>query len=240
MHPIQESMPESVGSTDHQGKRVIKPHLSFKNLLALHYIIDLIPPILHDRAMQHLSILVDRELYRGFLEVKYRDQKKVETVSTSSDPISSLLWLTDSSSRFRLFFLLHHLLNDKFYWMGLRCAYTGADWLDLVPTRVLKKVFRSTREGRDFLMNDEEQQCLSQLPEEVTIYRGMTKIERRSRRYRVSWTLSREIAEFYAFAYKRHATYAMHPKVVHQLVVPSKSLLAYLNGRKESEVIYCG
>ena len=75
-------------------------------------------------------------------------------------------------------------------------------------------------------------------PEIESIYRGMTTEELESGDFSVSWTLSKECAEFFAFKYGRNFSTENKPKVVHQLEVKKVEILAYFNERNEQEVIY--
>jgi hypothetical protein len=53
----------------------------------------------------------------------------------------------------------------------------------------------------------------------------------------ISWTLSKKVAEFFAYKYLRNFSTEKLPKMVHSEIVNKKNLLCYLNGRKEQEVL---
>jgi len=86
-------------------------------------------------------------------------------------------------------------------------------------------------------MTKQELKIYNSLPENITIYRGMTTEELKSGDFGISWTLSRERAEFFAFKYGRNFSTENKPKVVHQLEVTKVEILAYFNERNEQEVI---
>ena len=66
----------------------------------------------------------------------------------------------------------------------------------------------------------------------------MTTEELESGDFGVSWTLSREHADYFVFTYGRNFSTEGIPKVVHQLEVKKVEILAYFNERNEQEVIY--
>jgi hypothetical protein len=128
-------------------------------------------------------------------------------------------------------------LNDKDYWRTLADACTGSDNLYHLNEEV-KEAFLEDRSQRQYLMTKQELKIYNSLPENITIYRGMTVAELESGEFGVSWTLSRECAEFFAFKYGRNFSTEGIPKVVHQLEVKKVEILAYFNDRNEQEVIY--
>ena len=128
-------------------------------------------------------------------------------------------------------------LNDKDYWRILADAYTGSDNLYHLNEEV-KEAFLEDRSEREYLMNKKELKVYNSLPENVIIYRGMTTKELESGDFGVSWTLSRERADYFAFTYGRNFSTDGIPKVVHQLEVKKVEILAYFNERNEQEVIY--
>jgi hypothetical protein len=129
------------------------------------------------------------------------------------------------------------LLKGKLYWYALRNAYEMSD--NLFSYRYdLKKAYQSSEPERGYLMTKKERDYLISLPEQLTIYRGMTYQEYNSRDFGISWTLKKKTAEFFAFKYSRnHAT--NHSKgFVHEIVIYRSEVIAFLNGRKEFEIIY--
>lgn len=150
---------------------------------------------------------------------------------------SSLLIMCSSFDRFQTFLKIKDELNDIDYWRTLADAYTGSDNLYHLKEEV-KEAFLEDRSEREYLMNKKELKVYNSLPENVIIYRGMTTDELESGDFGVSWTLSRERAEFFAFKYGRNYSTEIKPKVVHQLEVKKVEILSYFNERNEQEVIY--
>lgn len=92
---------------------------------------------------------------------------------------------------------------------------------------------------RDLIMTDDEAAELANLPENIKIYRGVTAFnnDRNKLNKAISWTLSRETAEFFAKRWKGV------PGFVYECMTDKSHALALLNSRNEHEVIlypYCG
>lgn len=150
---------------------------------------------------------------------------------------SKLLIMCSSFDRFQTFLKIKDELNDKDYWRILAYVYTCSDNLYYLKEEV-KEAFLEDRSEREYLMNKNELKVYNSLPENIIIYRGMTSMELECRDFGVSWTLSKERAEFFAFKYGRNYATENKPKVVHQLEVKKVEILAYFNERNEQEVIY--
>lgn len=133
-----------------------------------------------------------------------------------------------------LFFKIHKHLDDKSYWILLGNCYTNS-YIGFDDTFILKLLFTSKRQHREFMMNEEERKQFELLPEELKIYRGCSKAEIESKKYRFSWTLNKDVADFFANEYYRNEGVDCG---ILELVVKKECLLAYFNGRQEEEVIY--
>ena len=85
-------------------------------------------------------------------------------------------------------------------------------------------------------MTEEEQAKLAQLPEEITIYRGMTMDEFNSDDFGVAWSLDKKQAEFWAYEFFRYFSIAGIEKTVHELTVRKVDIIAYFE--REDTIIY--
>ena len=106
---------------------------------------------------------------------------------------SNLLIMCSSFDRFQTFLKIKDELNDIDYWRILADAYTGSDNLYHLKEEV-KEAFLEDRSEREYLMNKKELKIYNSLPENITIYLGMTTEELESGDFGVSWTLSKECA----------------------------------------------
>lgn len=85
------------------------------------------------------------------------------------------------------------------------------------------------RADRKTLMDDEDRAFFNSLPDEVTVYRGVTSHNRRKTKA-FSWSVDKQVAEWFA---KRFATGTGE---VWTLTVPKERILSYIGGT-EKEVI---
>lgn len=93
---------------------------------------------------------------------------------------------------------------------------------------------------KEKLMTTEELEILKNLPDKVTIYRGMTVEESTKEHQGVSWTLDKKVAEFFAYQYIRNPSTADKPKTVVEKVIDKSEIVAVFWGRGEQEIIYMG
>jgi hypothetical protein len=143
----------------------------------------------------------------------------------------------DSYNRFETFLRIVPQLKGKYYWYALRNAYDVSDNLYHIKGLV-KAAFCKNEPERQSLMSKKERDYLKVLPEQITIYRGMTEVEYKSGHFGISWTLKKEVADFFVHTYLRnHATNHIK-KTVHELVINKSDAIAFFNGRKEFEIIY--
>ncbi len=153
--------------------------------------------------------------------------------------IQRILWGpgVDSWNRFETFLELVPKLKGRSYWHALGIAYTDSDNL-FHYSGLVKAAFLKNKLGREYLMNEEEQNYLKDLPNEITIYRGMTEIELQQKDFGISWTLKKEVAEFFAQKYWRNLSTDQYKKTVHKLTIDKSQVIAFFNDRDEFEIIY--
>lgn len=143
----------------------------------------------------------------------------------------------DSFNRFPIFTKVQHKLSGAQYWYALGLVYTSSDNLYDYRKEV-RKAFSHKQSGRQFLMNGWERRALANLPNEITIYRAMTKQEASGNAFGVSWTLSKKVAKFFRDDYLRNQSTNHMEKVIKEKIVKKDRIIAIFNGRKEKEVIY--
>ena len=66
----------------------------------------------------------------------------------------------------------------------------------------------------------------------------MTKAEKKSGYFGVSWTLRKKVAEFFCNDYGKNYDTKDEEKIVHWLLIDKKDIIAVIQDRKEEEVIY--
>jgi hypothetical protein len=142
-------------------------------------------------------------------------------------------------TKFQVFLAIYRILKDKLYWYALRNSYDGSDNL-FHYRHDIAIAFSSKEPNRQFLMQKKERDFLESLPEQITIYRGMTEDELRQKDFGVSWTLKKEVAEFFANTYQRNYATKHLKKVVHEITISKSEVIAFFNQRTEFEIIYLG
>jgi len=155
----------------------------------------------------------------------------------TDEEINEILTKANSFTVFSDFLKISNHLKGRKYWEVLSSVYSRAD--NLYQFRhILKSVFFSNEPGREFLMSEEDRGIFNNLPDSITIYRGMTEREFRSKSFGISWTIKKEVAEFFAYQYERNYATEKLKKTIHQLTVNKSDLIAYFHDRSEFEIIY--
>ena len=126
--------------------------------------------------------------------------------------------------------------TDEEYWTELASAYILQNYKK-IPYKVYYELFSSKRSKREKLMDEEEFKLFRKLPNEITIYRGGSKTELKAKKFGVSWTLDRKIAEKFADIKSIRDKKEM---IVIEKTISKKDVIAYFISRQEEEIIYFG
>jgi hypothetical protein len=119
--------------------------------------------------------------------------------------------------------------DDKEYWRVVGSVWTDSENI-YQHFAVWKRLWASSFNGRDVLMDEEEKEVLEAMPQVLTVYRGF-KIKKSERG--LSWTTDRDTAVWFARRFR-----ASHQSsFVAQANVAKKDVLAYFDGRNEKEVV---
>lgn len=96
-----------------------------------------------------------------------------------------------------------------------------------VSKRELLALFHSV--PPELLMDEEEYAVYQSLEDSVTVYRGVTSYNAKNIKA-LSWTLDRDTAEWFAHRFGEEGT-------VYEAQISKEHILAFFNGRNESEVV---
>ena len=143
----------------------------------------------------------------------------------------------NSFNRFPTFLKINSQLKGENYWFALRTSYINSDNLFRF-SKMIKKCFLKNEPQRESLMLPEEMEYYNNLPNQITIYRGMTEDELNQKAFGCSWTLKKEVAEYFAYTYSRNFDTSNINKVVHELTINKNEVIAFFNEREEFEIIY--
>lgn len=121
-------------------------------------------------------------------------------------------------------------LPDEEWWSLLGAIWTDTEnaWQNDADWR---RYLSSQRASRDHIMEEEEREAFKLLPEELEVWRGYSRPERKSG---MSWTLNRPQAEW--FARRLHRPEDPPPKVA-RATVKKEHVIAYFTCRQESEIV---
>jgi hypothetical protein len=114
-------------------------------------------------------------------------------------------------------------LSDFRYWEVLRTVWILCGSIDNAD--LFRKLMQSSRKQKYYFSTPEEAKFLRELPEQVQIYRATNNINDNG----LSWTLSKEYAEYYKTAYQKD-------KVISK-IINKKQIFAYIERNLESEVV---
>ena len=163
----------------------------------------------------------------GHANALYEHKVKGVKDALANNKYSSYIFLHERPYRLDAFTLIQSKLSDTQYWSLLSEIWTDTEnqWQGL---NKWKQLLSSNRPSRHYLMNEEEFNLLQSLPDEVTIYRGcQAGINENG----LSWSLNKKKAEFFANRFGKEG-------LILERKIPKSNIIAFLNGRGESEVIW--
>jgi hypothetical protein len=163
----------------------------------------------------------------GHANALYEHKVKGVKDALANNKYSSYIFLHERPYRLDAFTLIQSKLSDTQYWSLLSDIWTDTEnqWQGL---NKWKQLLSSNRPSRHYLMNEEEFNLLQSLPDEVTIYRGcQAGINENG----LSWSLNKKKAEFFANRFGKKG-------IILERKIPKSDIVAVLNGRGESEVIW--
>lgn len=157
-------------------------------------------------------------------------------IKSNGKPTFEQLWITTPKNKYiELFKKFEKTFTDEEYWENLIQTYTMQDYQQN-DYQIYKKLFSSKRKSKEKMMSLEEQDYLNNLPETISIYRGGSLSEKENG-FGISWTLNKDIAAKFVNIKKALTDSEM---VIHEIEIPKLHVVAYVNSRKEEEIIYLG
>ncbi len=121
-------------------------------------------------------------------------------------------------------------LSQKDFSKILSAAWIRSENPNLDPNVTTTKLLSMFKKAApEHLMSEKEQALLQSLPEQVTVYRGLTSYNAKKIEG-LSWTLNQHTAEWFAQRYNEQGK-------VYQATVNKADIIAILTDRNESEVI---
>lgn len=148
--------------------------------------------------------------------------------------VHNVIYGIDVNHNNRLNVFIDHIkeFTEKEFWYGLSLAYPDCDFIE--PKELVRACFTSRRKFREYLMEPNEYKYLLELPQKFVVYRAANEIEI-NREYGFSWTLSKQVAEFFKNDYIRGANRS--PRKILTFEVNKDDVIAFFDSRNEKEVI---
>ncbi len=168
----------------------------------------------------------------------YKQKREYIKECIKNREISEIIWMYERPHRIEAFkkYAISLLETDpKEYWNILRAVAMDSEniwqWRDDYKKLIIEHDSISTRT----MMSDDELKAFKELPDKLTVYRGITEIKKNDceRRNGYSWTLSKETAEFFSTRLKRE----YEDSVILVGEVDKSCVKAYFQGRNEEEII---
>jgi hypothetical protein len=156
-------------------------------------------------------------------------------LNNGKETFDTLLQSTPKGQYIKLFKKFEKTFTDEEYWENLIYTYTIQDYQQN-DYQFYIRLFSSKRKSREKMMSPEEQDFFNNLPDTITIYRGGSVSETK-KGYGISWTLNKDIAAKFVNIKKSLSDDTM---IIHEIEIPKQNVVAYVNGRKEEEIIYLG
>lgn len=123
-------------------------------------------------------------------------------------------------------------VTDKAFYDGLRYAYTTGKWYDLDDYLFIDNCFERVELLR--MLNKREKKLFDTLPETVEIYRGCCFCDDIEDLMGFSWTLKKEIADFFAYRFNQSN------RAVYKTTINKNDMKALFMDRKEYDVVILG
>ena len=189
-----------------------------------------------DDKLKELKKLVNKKDFSGITQIKsmYLFNEFYNMYLVKDIYMDLVLLNTASSDKIKTFIKYQNEMSDQEYWENLNLVYALQDYSP-VPDPILIHLFQSDRPGRGHLMSEKDRDYFDQLPDEITIYRAMSKKEYHSGNYRLSWTLNKKVAELFS---ERSESLYEKDMLIHEVKIKKTEAIAYFNDRNEEEIIY--
>lgn len=192
--------------------------------------------LLFDQAYEAYQHSKQNPLAEIIIQNNFADFVLIKSFFARKDNIlPEILSLLDPTNTTLCLLEVAESMQDCEYWNALGDSYTQKEFVH-VPSNILKMLFLQPKGSIECLMNEEERQFLESLPNKIMAYRAMSREEERSNEFRISWTLSEEVA--YDFVEKQSLFFDISDSFVKSQVIDKNHVIAYFNGRNEEEVIF--
>ncbi len=171
--------------------------------------------------------IIYTEQMNALLNEQYVVKKERAEQSLKEKDFSTHVWMYERPYRWEAFYSISSLLNDDEYWTLARSIWTDSEniW-QLIPIIHDALTANERLSSRSLMMTAEERKFLNELPDEIIVYRGAGKENRKG----YSWTIDKEMAKWFATRLRK----------VGELLtgrIQKSNIIAYISARNEDEII---
>lgn len=206
-------------------KEILKTFVSIEpvptnEMLVLHPFLN--TKYVLDENKEMVDVFAKKEYFERFKKVMNRNIDKAQNVHMI------FLHIT-KPYKMVCFKYVCDYLSEQDYGELLKDCWTMEEFTSKNPD-VSKKEMVSffKRAKKEYIMDEEELKVYNNLPEQVTIYRGV-----RDKRWlrELSWTLDYKQAEWFATRFDSETS------IVYEVTIPKREILTFINDRDEQEII---
>ena len=173
--------------------------------------------------------IMHNPMFNRMVNVQFKHKKKALAQAELDGDWATYIWLHERPYRSGALAAIADRLDGPTYWELLASVWIDSE--NIVQMRdQWDELLADTREGREFMMSDDERAALAALPELITVYQGHTD----ERDDGWSWTTDRDIAEWFAGRFANLE--GGEPRMTIGNVA-RRSVVAYLLRRNEYEVL---
>lgn len=158
------------------------------------------------------------------IEAYHRWQEQFKEEIAHRKNVYSVFSLIKPAYRMTFFKHINQYLSDQDFSKMLAVCWSAHGGGE-IPASELEMWFKKA--DKNFLMSKKEQKIFSELPEQVTVYRGVSP----QYKYGLSWTLDKKVAFWYVDRNEGKEA------CVYECTVNRKDILCYFDTRNEAEVI---
>jgi hypothetical protein len=161
----------------------------------------------------------------AWINAQLKHKREATQKFLKAKDFSSYIFMHERAYRLNAFLDVQNEMSNKEYWELLASIWTDSEniWQNLP---IWKKLFKSKRPDRKYLMDEEEQNIYNSLPDVVTAHRGHQGKNKNG----LSYTLDKDKAKWFANRWKQRGK-------VDTIQIPKSKIIAYFSVRNESEII---
>lgn len=181
---------------------------------------------IRNKESKQLEVVNILESEENWQKAKEEVAKQIESITS----INQLGYLLNKPYRLHFLSLIERYINDSDLGTYINYLWTTVEVIsmdDEYSKRQLLKLLQ--RSDKEKLMDSEERRVYNSLPDEVTIYRGVTDYNKENKRA-FSFTLDKQVARYFANRFQTGG-------YVYECRLQKENIIAYFGNRSEQEIV---